>query len=88
MRLSTLYDDPMVKNVLEEAEQADQSRLANLTPTQRAILPLLCDGMQNKIAAHAMGISQRTLENHRAMIMARTGCKTFAELIRLYTRAG
>ena len=88
MRLSLLYDDPMVKAVLEEAERKDQERLAQLTPTQRAILPLICDGQPNKIAAHEIGISQRTLENHRARIMERTSCKTFAELVRLHARAG
>ncbi len=88
MKLSYLYDDPMVKAVLEEAERKDQERLAQLTPTQRAILPLICDGQPNKIAAHELGISQRTLENHRAQIMERTACKTFAELVRLHARAG
>ena len=88
MRLSLLYDDPMVKAVLEEAERKDQERLAQLTPTQRAILPLICDGQPNKIAAHELGISQRTLENHRAQIMERTSGQTFAELVRLHARAG
>ena len=88
MKLSALYDDPAVKAVLEEAHQADEARLARLTPTQRAILPLICDGQPNKVAAHELGMSPRTLENHRAQIMERTGCKTFAELVRLYARAG
>jgi two-component system, chemotaxis family, CheB/CheR fusion protein len=88
MKLSLLYDDPMVKAVLEEAERKDQERLAQLTPTQRAILPLICDGQPNKVAAHELGISQRTLENHRAQIMERTSSKTFAELVRLHARAG
>lgn len=88
MKLSTLFDDPAVKAVLEEADHSDRERLARLTPTQRAILPLICDGMPNKIAAHELGMSPRTLENHRAAIMERSGCKTFAELVRLYARAG
>lgn len=88
MRLSSLYDDPIVRAVLEEAEKSDNDRLAKLTPKQRAILPLLCDGLSNKLAAHSAGISQRTLEAHRAQIMERTGCTTFAELVRLYARAG
>lgn len=88
MRLSTIYDDPMLKAMLEEAEQKDKERLSRLTPTQLVVLPLLCDGLANKNAAHHLGISQRTLENHRAQIMERTDCKSFAELVRLYARAG
>lgn len=88
MRLSCLYDDPRVKSVLLEAEKADAERMAKLTPAQLAVLPMLVDGLSNKAAAHAAGISQRTLETHRAAIMERTGCNTFAELVRLYARAG
>lgn len=88
MRLSSLYDDPVVKSVLEEAERADAERMAKLTAAQRAVLPLICDGQPSKVAAHALGISQRTIEAHRTAIMERTGCNTFAELVRLYARAG
>lgn len=83
MRISTLFDDPTARSAIEAAELDALNRINSLTPAQRAILPLICDGMQNKVAAHAIGISPRTLENHRAMIMAKTGCKTLAELVRL-----
>jgi FixJ family two-component response regulator len=88
MRLSCLYDDPKLKLMLEAAEQSDDERLSRLSRKQRDVLPIICDGKSNKIAAHELGISQRTLEQHRKAIMVKTGCVTFAELVRLYARAG
>ena len=88
MRLSCLYDDPALKLMLEAAERDDAERLSRLSPKQREVLPQIVDGQSTKMAAHTIGISPRTLEQHRKEIMDRTGCKTFAELVRLYARAG
>lgn len=88
MRLSALYDDPELKAQLEAAERSDDERLSRLSPKEREVLPIIVDGHSTKIAAHLLGLSPRTLETHRARIMEKTDCKTFAELVRLYARAG
>lgn len=88
MKVANLFDDTDVKITIEKAEKRAAERIANLTNSQRAILPLLCDGLLNKQAASALGISQRTIENQRAEIMRRTECKTFSQLVRLYALAG
>lgn len=88
MRLSCLYDDPRLKLMLEAAERSDDERLSRLSRKQREVLPIICDGHSNKVAAHELGMSPRTLEQHRKAIMVKTGCETFAELVRLYVRAG
>lgn len=88
MKLSELYDDPHIKTLLQKSEKEDEQKIANLTKMQRAVLLLICDGLANKNAAHELGISQRTLEDHRKAIMEKTGCKTFAELVRLVARTG
>lgn len=88
MRVAHLFDDIELKQAVDKAEKEAEIRISSLTNQQRAVLPLLCDGLLNKQAANALGISQRTIENHRIEIMRRTNCKTFAELIRLHTLAG
>ncbi len=52
---------------------AASQRLAGLTPRQRQIMQLVLDGQPSKNIAADLGISQRTVENHRAAIMQRTG---------------
>jgi two-component system CheB/CheR fusion protein len=37
--------------------------------------------------AHALGISQRSVENHRAAVMKKLGARTLSKLIRLRLEA-
>jgi FixJ family two-component response regulator len=57
--------------------------LASLTPRQRQIMNLVLAGHPSKNIASDLGISQRTVENHRAAIMKRTGTKSLPALARL-----
>jgi DNA-binding CsgD family transcriptional regulator len=59
------------------------ARVANLTPRQRQILELVLAGHPSKNIAADIGISQRTVENHRAAIMKKTGTKSLPALARL-----
>lgn len=88
MRLSDLFDDLQTKALVIQAEQDARDRINRLTPQQRAIVPLITDGLLSKQIAHSIGVSQRTVENHRAAIMLRTGCKTIPELTRLLLLGG
>lgn len=56
--------------------------LGKLTPREIEILKLLVDGHQNKVVAHKLGISPRTVEVHRSRMSKRLGLKSFAELVR------
>jgi len=56
--------------------------LAGLTARQREILQLVLAGHPTKNIAADLGISQRTVENHRMAIMRRTGSKTISALVR------
>lgn len=60
-----------------------EKRLASLTPRQREVLDLVLAGQPSKNIAADLGISQRTVENHRAAIMDRTGATSIPELVRL-----
>ena len=59
------------------------SLLARLTPRQRQVLELLVAGKPNKIVAAELGLSPKTVEVHRARVMAKLEVESFAELVRL-----
>lgn len=61
--------------------------LARLTPRERDVLDLVVQGRPNKIIADDLGISQRTVETHRAAVMKRTGVASLPDLIRLVMAA-
>ena len=63
-------------------------RFADLTPRQREIMDLVLAGYPSKIIAADLRISQRTVENHRASIMRKTGAKSLPALVRLAMVAG
>jgi DNA-binding NarL/FixJ family response regulator len=58
-------------------------RLALLTARQRTVMELILAGHPNKIIAAELRISIRTVENHRAVVMKRTGCASLPALVRL-----
>jgi two-component system CheB/CheR fusion protein len=57
--------------------------LGRLTPRQREIMALILAGHPSKNIAADLCISQRTVENHRAAIMHRTGATSLPALVRL-----
>ncbi|MGJ8560490.1 MAG: response regulator transcription factor [Litorimonas sp.] len=57
--------------------------LAVLTPREREVARLLSDGKPNKIVAHELGVSVRTVETHRARLKSKLGIKSLADLVRL-----
>ncbi len=57
--------------------------IASLTPRQHQIMDLVLAGHPSKNIAADLGISQRTVENHRASIMKTTGTKSLPALARL-----
>ncbi len=59
------------------------NHVANLTSRQRQIMDQVLAGHPSKNIAADLGISQRTVENHRAAIMKKTGSKSLPALARL-----
>jgi two-component system CheB/CheR fusion protein len=70
-------------NKLSTWREEAVNRLAKLTARQRQIMDLVLAGQPSKNIAADLGISQRTVENHRASIMKRTGSKSLPALARL-----
>ncbi|MFA5123199.1 chemotaxis protein CheB [Zavarzinia sp.] len=64
-------------------QAAAADHIACLTPRQREIMDMVLAGHPSKNIAADLGVSQRTVENHRAAIMRRTGAKSLPALARL-----
>jgi DNA-binding NarL/FixJ family response regulator len=58
------------------------------TPRQREILRLVAEGLTTKGIARRLGISDKTVESHRAQMMDRLGIHDLAGLIRYAIRTG
>jgi two-component system, LuxR family, response regulator FixJ len=67
------------------ARRADiQHRLESLTPRERQVMDLVVDGAANKVIAIDLGLSERTVEIHRAKVMEKMGARSVAHLVKLH----
>ena len=77
--LTVAHDVGLMATWRETAEH----QVATLTPRQREIMDMVLAGHPSKNIAADLGISQRTVENHRASIMKRTETRSLPALARL-----
>jgi two-component system, LuxR family, response regulator FixJ len=63
-------------------------RLEGLTARERDVLAGLADGMANKVIANHLGISPRTVEIHRANLMAKLEVRSLSDALRIAFAAG
>ncbi len=65
-----------------------KSRFQRLTPRETDVMMHLVIGQPNKIIAHELGLSPRTVEVHRARVMEKTGAESLSHLVRMAIAAG
>ena len=58
----------------------------SLSPREREVMALVTSGKANKVIAFDLGVSQRTVEIHRARVMHKMGAHNLAELVRTQIR--
>lgn len=68
--------------------QTFASRIETLTEREREVLRLLVDGAPNKVIAHSLGITARTVEVHRARVMDKLQVRSVSLLIREIVETG
>ena len=64
------------------------TRIGALTIRERQVLEQLVMGRANKVAAHELGISSRTVEVYRRNVMAKMGADSLSHLVRMTLVAG
>lgn len=81
-------EDRLIAAVVEgvawsRRRRTNLARTASLSPRERTVFDLLVRGHPNKVIAAELGLSPKTIEDHRAAIMAKTGASGLAQLIAL-----
>lgn len=74
-----LADSGKLSTLREEA----LARATSLTARQRQILDMVLAGQPSRNIAADLGVSRRTVENHRAIIMKKMGAASIPQLIRV-----
>jgi FixJ family two-component response regulator len=83
--------DRIQKAITRDAENRAQllekdrirARYESLTPREREVLALVTSGKANKVMAGDLGVSQRTVEIHRARVMEKMEAASLAQLVRM-----
>jgi two-component system, LuxR family, response regulator FixJ len=58
-------------------------RAESLTPREREVMAAVVDGKANKVIAIDLGLSERTVEIHRANVMEKMGARSVAHLVKM-----
>ena len=72
----------------EEEPGVVRARATGLSPRERDVLAAVVDGRSSKAIAAELGIAIKTVEAHRARIMAKLGAHSLAGLVRLVVQHG
>jgi DNA-binding NarL/FixJ family response regulator len=74
----------LIKDVLERGEE----RSDELTPREQEVVKLAAEAHTNREIAEILGLSEKTVENHRANAMRKLGMRDRVELVRYAIRRG
>lgn len=85
--LSPAISKSVIDQYLTSLEFAETPPV-NLTPRQRQILQLIAEGKNAKEIAFLLGLSVKTVETHRALMMERLGIYDIPGLVRNAMRIG
>ncbi len=75
---------------LTRARRSSEARMRveRLSAREADVLRELVAGRPNKLVAHALSISPRTVEIHRANMMEKLGVRSLSEAVRIFIAAG
>jgi hypothetical protein len=85
---SQVEADPGAGAPLHLRQQRASGLAAHLSPRQLEVLREMASGQRNKQIAWRLGLSEKTIKMHRALLLDKLGVKTTADAIRLAVEAG
>ncbi len=76
------FSQELLYHVIKRIKNREQEvKSSSLSKREREILLKICEGLSNHEIADALFISKRTVDKHRANLLAKTGSKNTASLI-------
>jgi two-component system response regulator FixJ len=87
-RIHKALEHDKVRRVTRAEEQAIKARIALLTPREAEVMERVVRGQANKVIAMDLGVSQRTVELHRARVMRKLKMRSLAELVHAIDKIG
>ncbi len=81
----TYFSQELLVNLVSNLRSTGSSSIVSdgeiLSEREREILFLICKGLSNQEIGEELFISKRTVDKHRANILAKTNCKNTANLV-------
>jgi DNA-binding NarL/FixJ family response regulator len=74
----TYFSQELLLNLIRNRKNSNQ---ISLTQRERQILELICQGLNTTEIAAKLFLSERTIENHRANLLDKTGCRNSLSLV-------
>lgn len=81
-RVNAVLDEEAALRTSLADRASIQQELESLTPREQDVMRYLMDGEANKVIAIELGISERTVEIHRARVFEKLGVRNVARLVR------
>jgi two-component system, LuxR family, response regulator FixJ len=82
-RMNEALDAEAAGRAARRARSELKDRFETLSPREREVFDRVADGQANKVIAIELGISERTVEIHRAQVMKKMASRTLAQLVRI-----
>lgn len=83
-RIQSALEYSRVQHAERLAESATAARIALLTPKERSIVRHVVDGRSSREISELLGISVRTVENHRARVLEKLHVASTVELVKMF----
>jgi FixJ family two-component response regulator len=74
------HSDEVMKSLIKH--QSIDKRIATLTPREKEVMMRVTQGKPNKVIAHELNVSIKTVEVHRARMMEKMEAHSVAELVK------